>query len=441
MEMLDQIRLAEEITQQCFAVRTSGAFDANGNEVKGWGWSFPEDIKDAKYNFASVLRQKFVEDIFRGRLAKHGVHVHAPAAFVDLEVDETVPRGGHPVIATILDNATDKECKIRCKYLIGADGSRTAVRRGANIAWDGDSTEDGWVRIDGVLSSTDMPKPRSYGAIESSVYGNVLWIPLDHGATRIGYAFSKERQQPYKNFNEEAMIKEAKESVKPFNIAYEGVDWASIYIVGQRVAQKFFSQGCIFLTGDACHTHSSGPGQGMNAGMHDAINLAWKLSLVLRGIAKPALLDTYEAERRPNAQKLINYDEDISVLISKRLPRSWTGPSDANPNVVLGQILKEANGFNTGLTIGYESNVLNITQIKRSTNGVRDQEDVPDSQMGDIGSSVTIPAPAVPGYRPRRSTDSTCDLRSNSSPHRDSKPRTFLHRSLRRRTNVHPSFP
>lgn len=384
MEMLDAIGLGQKIAQQCFAVRTSVGYDGNGNEVKGRGWSFVEDIQDTKWNFATVCRQKYVEEIYRGELDKLGVHVHAPAEFKDLEVDKSVPLGGHRITATILDGTTSDLVKVKCKYLIGSDGSRTAVRRAALIDSDGDSTEDRWVRIDGMLT-TDMPKSRSYGAIESPAYGNVLWIPLDHGATRIGYHLTEERWKHYGGvFNQALAVSEAQEAVKPFKIEFSRVDWASIYFVGQRVAKKFFTQGCVFLAGDACHTHSSGAGQGMNAGTHDAINLAWKLSLVLRGIAKPSLLETYEHERRPNAQKLINYDKDISVLISKRLPKSWTGDPNADPNAVLGQILQEAKGFNTGLAIGYERNILNVSS------------ESPEASLTPIH---TCPTPATPGYR------------------------------------------
>lgn len=86
---------------------------------------------------------------------------------------------------------------------------------------------------------------------------------------------------------------------------FKQVDWWTIYVVGQRIARDFSKQ-CIFLAGDACHTHSSGAAQGMNTGIHDAVNLGWKLGLVLNGAAKPdVLLESYGAERRPNVEKLI----------------------------------------------------------------------------------------------------------------------------------------
>lgn len=391
MEILSQLDLAEQITQQCVAVRESAAYDAQGNEVFGRGWSFLEGIEDTRFKFASVLRQRYVEDIFRKELTGFGVQVSEDHAFVDLEIDEAKPVGEvGRVKARILDSSggpgKEREYIVNCRYLIGCDGSRTLVRGAAGIDSDGDRTEDKWVRIDGVLKSTTMPKPRAYGAIESPVYGNILWIPLDHGATRIGYALNDERRKLYKELNQEAFVQEAKVAVKPFDIDYERVDWASVYSVGQRVAQNFWAKESVFLAGDAAHSHSSGAGQGMNAGMHDAVNLGWKLALVLTGMLKREVLETYESERRPNARKLIKYDEDISVLVTGRLPKGYQGDKTEDPNIVLGRILQEAKGFNTGLTIGFEPNLA----VRR---------DDADKRQDEIDKRSIIPAPAIAGYR------------------------------------------
>lgn len=388
MELLDQIGLAQDIAQQCFACRTAASFDAEGNEVHGRGWSFLEDISDTKWNFASVLRQKYVEEILRRALARYGATVHAPAEFLSMDVDESLAIGDYRVTAQIQDSTAGEPqlVSVKARFIVGADGSRTAVRRVANIETDGDSGEDKWVRIDGLVE-TNNPKPRSYGAIESKTHGNVLWVPLDHGCTCIGFAFSAERMKSWHGgFSEEMAVAEAQAAVKPFALEFERVDWASIYIVGQRVARKFYSQGCIFLAGDSCHTHSSGAGQGMNTGVHDAVNLAWKLFLVLKGFAKPALLETYEHERRPNAQKLIAYDKDISMLISHRLPPSWKGDPITDPNHVLAEVFKGAKGFNTGLTISFEPNRLNVPPE-------------PLSSGTSLSPIDTIPTPATAGYR------------------------------------------
>jgi phenol 2-monooxygenase len=223
-----------------------------------------------------------------------------------------------------------------------------------------------------------MPKTRVYGAIESPTHGNVLWAALDHGATRIGFAFTAERQKAYPEFNEAAAIAEAIASVKPFSLKFKQVDWFTVYSVGQRVARNFFTKECIFLAGDACHTHSSGAAQGMNTGLHDACNLGWKLSMVLHGLAPPSLLRTYEDERRPNVQKLINYDKDISRLMTMQLPIGWRGDPKADPNELLGVVMAEAASFTSGLSIAFEINSINVE--------------------GSF-AAISHPAPVAPGQR------------------------------------------
>lgn len=365
--MLDQLGLADSLAQQCFACRQTVNYDKDGKEFPGRGWSFMENMKDTKWDFALVLRQKYQEEIFRQALGREGVELDAPWELIGLEVTDSLGMGGHRVRAVIRNLELGVEKIVKCKYLVGADGGRSFVRRAMEIPFDGSSSEDKWVRVDGVIE-TDLPKPRTYCAIESPTHGNVLWAALDHGATRIGYAFTAERQKAYKEFDEAAAVKEAIASVKPFSLEFKQVDWWTIYVVGQRIARHFLTKECVFLAGDACHTHSSGAAQGMNTGMHDAINLGWKLSLVLQGLAKMDLLHTYEAERLPNVQKLINYDKDISRLMTMQLPENWEGDPEADPNELLGKVMAEAATFSSGLGIYYEPDTyLNLEQSPGSS--------------------------------------------------------------------------
>jgi phenol 2-monooxygenase (NADPH) len=386
--MLDQLGLADELAQQCFACRTTVSYDPDGNEVQGRGWYFMENMKDTAWDFALVLRQKYQEEIFRKRLREEGVELQAPVELMRVDVLDSVVEGGYRVSATTRDGVSGTTSGIRCKYLIGADGGRSFVRRALDIPFDGSNTEDKWVRIDGMVE-TDMPKSRSYGAIESKTHGNVLWAPLDHGATRIGFAFTAERQKGHPEFNEAAAVAEAIESVKPFKVSFTRVDWFTVYSVGQKMARNFFVGDCVFLAGDACHTHSSGAAQGMNTGIHDSINLGWKLSLVLRGIAHRSLLTTYESERLPNVQKLINYDKDISRLMTMQLPIGWKGDPNADPNEVLGYVMEEASTFTSGLSIDFNANMLNVQGSFVSATGPSPGQRGPDVQLQKPGTFET----------------------------------------------------
>ncbi|KAI0474765.1 FAD binding domain-containing protein [Xylaria cf. heliscus] len=357
-ELLDQLGLADELLQEAFACRETVAYNSRGDEVHGRGWSFMNRMKDTAFDFALVLRQKYQEEIFRNALKRYGVEVEAPVELIEVDIHDTALLSSHSITATVRNAVKGDRELIRCRSLIGADGGRSSVRRLLGIPFEGSTSEDKWVRVDGHVK-TNLPKPRTYCSIESPTHGNVLWVGLDRGVTRIGYAFTEDRANAYANFDEQAAIAEAIAAVKPFTLDFERVDWWTIYTVGQRIAKYFSVDHRVFLVGDACHTHSSGAAQGLNTGIHDAVNLGWKLSLVLRGLAFPALLETYESERRPNVEKLIQYDADISRLMTNRLPKSWQGNSDADVNEVLGQVMDEAGSFSSGLGISYDSLVDN----------------------------------------------------------------------------------
>lgn len=245
-----------------------------------------------------------------------------------------------------------------------ASDTRVRVRSLAGIGFPGTSSDHRWVRMDGIYH-TDMPNCRAGGvSIESAQHGNVLWTPQDSGRTRIGFLC------PDHLWNEdvaaEALIQEAKKAMYPFSFAVERLDWWTVYGVGQRVADTY-RMGRVFLAGDAAHTHSSGVAQGMNTGIHDATNLAWKVTGVLKGWLHEDILATYDAERRPTAERVIRLDQDIASLISGVIPEHFCAPPDADPNVYLEQVLLDNASFTVGLGIIYAENMLNHPPSTRMT--------------------------------------------------------------------------
>lgn len=115
-----------------------------------------------------------------------------------------------------------------------------------------------WVRLDAVVK-TDMPCSRMTAtAIESQEHGNVLWLPVDHGRTRIGFVFPDELYgEEGKGVTVDMVMEEAKKALRPNSLEFVTLDWWTVYAIGQRVAEKF-RDGPVLLVGDAAHTHSSG---------------------------------------------------------------------------------------------------------------------------------------------------------------------------------------
>ena len=248
-----------------------------------------------------------------------GLDVDAPG--VEVRVTHTAgARAGHEQV-------------IRAQYVVGCDGARSRVREAIGRVHVGASSAHAWGVMD-VLVNTDFPDWRVKCAINSSA-GNILHIPREGGYLSRIYVDLGEvaadddhrvRQTPI-----EAIIAKAGEILHPYTLDVREVAWHSVYEVGHRVTDGFDDGGDapprVFLTGDACHTHSAKAGQGMNVSMQDGFNLGWKLGAVLERRSPAELLSTYESERRPVAQQLIDFDREWSALMARK-PGEISDPQD-----------------------------------------------------------------------------------------------------------------
>ncbi len=220
-----------------------------------------------------------------------------------------------------------QERTVRARYVAGCDGARSGVREAIGRRHVGGFSAHAWGVMD-VLVNTDFPDWRTKCAINADA-GNILLIPREGGYLCRVYVDLGEvaedddhrvRQTPI-----DEIIRRANGILHPYSIDVKQVAWHSVYEVGHRVTDGFddVDEGSdaaprVFLTGDACHTHSAKAGQGMNVSMQDGFNLGWKLGAVLTGLAPASLLATYAAERRPVAQQLIDFDREWSSLMARK---------------------------------------------------------------------------------------------------------------------------
>ncbi|WP_136611896.1 FAD-binding monooxygenase [Sinomonas albida] len=250
-------------------------------------------------------------------------------------------RGEYPVTVTLVHTAGElegQERTVHAKYVVGADGARSRVRQSIGCTLAGDQANHAWGVMD-VLAETDFPDIREKCAIQAES-GSILLIPREGGHLFRMYVdlgeVAPDSRGTVRNTTIDQIIAKANEIMHPYTVEVRHVAWHSVYEVGHRLTDRFDDvlpeqlgtrTPRVFITGDACHTHSAKAGQGMNVSMQDGFNLGWKLGHVLEGRAPEGLLSTYSAERQVVAKNLIDFDKEWSTLMAKK-PEEFEDPSE-----------------------------------------------------------------------------------------------------------------
>src|SRR5688572_28412704 len=260
------------------------------------------------FPFILMLGQDDNEHIMGEKLAELGVAVQWNTELTGLtqhgdHVEATIklPDGGHRTM--------------RAEWLAGCDGSRSPVRELSGIEFPGAPYEH-------VFFVADTEAIGSMRQGELNVYlwrdGFHLFFPM-RGKDRwrvIGILPKKLRSRDGLTFDEVASGIRRQSGTA---LEFKSCAWFSTYRIHHRAAERFRDRRC-FLLGDAAHVHSPMGAQGMNTGLQDAYNLAWKLALVAKGRADAALLDTYEEERIPVARRLLRTTDRAFQLV---VGESW----------------------------------------------------------------------------------------------------------------------
>ncbi|KAH9927961.1 FAD binding domain-containing protein [Epithele typhae] len=254
---------------------------------------------------------------------------------------------------------------VHSKFVLGGDGAHSWTRSQLGIQMEGDSTNAVWGVLDFEVD-TDFPDIRNQCFIHSE-YGVLMIIPREQNLVRFYIQQSPAvvaslidpvtGRLDRDRMTVSLLIEQARKVLPNYRVEIKNnrITWWTVYVVGQRVAERFSVNNRAFIAGDACHTHSPKAGQGLNASMNDSHNLAWKLAYVLRGWADLSLLSTYEMERRGYAQELIAFDRKFSKLFDK--PRSGANLEGVDP-VAFEEAQGTLSGFTSGIGIRYTSSLI-----------------------------------------------------------------------------------
>ena len=263
--------------------------------------AMPGEVKakpDGPYSVPLMIMQGRTEGVLRERLAELGHHPFYSHALVGFTQD------AEGVTASVAGGAG--EATIQARYLIGADGGRSIVRHVLATGFPGKTLGVRALVADLELSGLDRTvwhrfndgdMARQMGLCplaKSDLFQMQAPIPLE-GEPDLSVA------------GLQAFM--TARAPTGCNIVVQNVLWASSYAMSARLADSYRT-GRVFLVGDAAHIHPPTGGQGLNTSVQDAYNLGWKLAAVLAG-APDALLDTYEAERRPIAAAMLDLSTSL----------------------------------------------------------------------------------------------------------------------------------
>jgi 2-polyprenyl-6-methoxyphenol hydroxylase-like FAD-dependent oxidoreductase len=267
------------------------------------------DSVDSRFPYALMIPQSETERVLEERLAAHGAAVERSVELVSF-ADK-----GSSVEATLKKANGDTET-LKVDWLAGCDGAHSAVRHGLDFAFEGTTLESDWALADGHIAGL-QPTDRLH--IFWHRDGILAFFPIVGDRWRVvadlGHAKAGERHGDPTLPEINALMAHRG---SPAFVMSDPI-WLAAFRINERKV-KDYRKGRVFLAGDAAHIHSPAGGQGMNTGMQDAFNLAWKLALVIKGSAKPSLLDSYSPERTAVGDKVLRNAGRLTEAATLRNP-------------------------------------------------------------------------------------------------------------------------
>jgi 2-polyprenyl-6-methoxyphenol hydroxylase-like FAD-dependent oxidoreductase len=217
------------------------------------------------------------------------------------------------VVATV-KNCMGEIDEISAEYVVGCDGAHSRVRHELGLSFDGLAYEQDWLLAD-VLMDWNRPQDEVHAFFRPDGLP-MICFPLRNHVWRLVFPYTGDRGRQAPTLQE---IQQLVDQRAPEPVRVSNPSWLANFGCSLRSAPEY-RRGRVMLAGDAVHVHSPAGGQGMNTGMQDAHNLAWKLALVISGRSPESLLDTYAEERGPVAAQVLSLTHALVQLGTVRNP-------------------------------------------------------------------------------------------------------------------------
>jgi 6-methylpretetramide 4-monooxygenase / 4-hydroxy-6-methylpretetramide 12a-monooxygenase len=343
LETYDQMGIVDEMIARGLVVQAFTMF-SNGKRLIRLDADYT--ASPTQFPFTVAIDQVFTEAVLREALSGLGVEVEwntALASFTETSDGVAIRTGdGAEIVAS---------------WLVGCDGGHSTVRKLLGLPLTGDANET-WLIADSYVD-TDLPRNSIYWIHTSS--GTLMMAPLP-GDRRWRMLDTVEVDYDGDAAAIAARFTRKLSAGTGTTVAVDAPGWVSVFTAQQRMVPSM-QRGRVFVAGDAAHVHSPASGQGMNTGIQEAYNLAWKLAMVVRGEADPALLDTFSDERVPIGRQLLGSTKNATRMVALKnrmasimLPIVFGVMRRVPPMRVRAQ--RTALGQVSGLNLGYPTGPL-----------------------------------------------------------------------------------
>ena len=266
-------------------------------------------LDDTAYPFLLLVSQAETEQVLSDQLAAGGIRVERGVELVGFYGDQDG-------VTCTLRHRDGRAEQVWTRYLVGCDGAHSTVRRGAGIPFQGGAYPQTFALADLEADGLDRDAAHAF----AGEIGILLFFPLGRPASWRMLAMHPSlqgRREPARPSLEE--LQTLADAMTGASVRLHDPVWRTYFGLQHRHATRY-RDGRLFLAGDAAHVHSPAGAQGMNTGIQDAWNLGWKLALVTRGVADEALLDSYDAERRP-----------VGGFVVRFTDRAFSAATSTNP--------------------------------------------------------------------------------------------------------------
>jgi 2-polyprenyl-6-methoxyphenol hydroxylase-like FAD-dependent oxidoreductase len=374
LELLDRIGLAEEFVARGKRVRAFSLWDGRRRLAR-----IDFGALDSAFPFLLDLPQHDTEMILRSHLARLGISVEQGT-----EVTTLVQRPESVQVTTCSADGCGQTSHV--PYVVGCDGAHSTVRRELGMPFEGHGYGQDWLLADVAL---DWDRSDDEVHVLFNPHGRAtVFMPMRDGRWRLILYFADDRPEGAAPTLDE--VAELVARRMPGRITVSDASWLAAFRTHRRSAPGY-RRGRVLLAGDAVHIHSPAGGQGMNTGLLDADNLAWKLAAVLTDGAPERLLDTYEAERRPVAHGVLGLSHKLVRLSSLTSPWQRALRDAALP---LGSRLPRAAARAAGrisqLSVHYRGSPLTEPPRRRPATALRPGDRAPDARLRVGGTRLRL---------------------------------------------------